>query len=296
MDKPEEAAGHPKRLHLTRVAFAYALALCGAGTLALVLRGDPWLVALAADLVATLIVYAFSLLYDNSSVYDPYWSVAPIFIVLFWRARGGGGARVNLVFALVAAWGIRLTANWALRWRGLSDEDFRYRELRHRTGRAYWSVSFLAVHLLPTAWVFFGLWPLYGACSARARGLSPLDLGAALITAGAIVIESWADAQLRAFRRRQKEPGAVLEEGLWAACRHPNYLGEVLFWWGLYLFGIAARPDHAYTALGPLAITILFVTVSVPWMDRRMLAGHPGYAERMRTTPALFPWRVRRPR
>jgi steroid 5-alpha reductase family enzyme len=82
----------------------------------------------------------------------------------------------------------------------------------------------------------------------------------------------------------------VLDTGLWAVSRHPNYLGEVLFWWGLFLLGLAAGPGWGWTVVGPLAITALFAFVSVPWMDRRMLARHPAWAERLRRVPALLPF------
>jgi steroid 5-alpha reductase family enzyme len=287
-----------RRRDLARVAVAYAVALAAGSAVAFAEGGrDPLFAAAVADVVATLVVFGFSVAYDNSSTYDPYWSVAPFFIVLFWAASGlRGGApllRLVVVVALIATWGIRLTANWVLRWRGLTDEDFRYLEIRRRTGRAYFAASLVSIHLMPTLWVLGGLWPVYGALVPGARHLGVLDLFATVVTAGAIALEAAADAQLRRFRNTPHEPGVLCVEGLWALCRHPNYLGEVLFWWGLFLFGLAARPERAYTALGPLAITALFVTVSVPWMDRRMLARHPVFAERLRTTPALVPWRGR---
>jgi Protein of unknown function (DUF1295). len=67
-------------------------------------------------------------------------------------------------------------------------------------------------------------------------------------------------------------------------------LGEVLFWWGIFLFGLAANPSWWWTVVGALSITGLFMFVSVPWMDRRMALGHPAYAARLKNTPALFPW------
>ncbi len=68
----------------------------------------------------------------------------------------------------------------------------------------------------------------------------------------------------------------------------------MLFWWGLWLLGVAADPAWGWTVVGPAAITALFLTVSVPWMDRRMTARHPAWAERMRRVPALLPLRWRR--
>lgn len=290
---PSHPAARARGLAL--VSLAYAAGLCAALGAGAALRGrDPLLVAAAADLAATLVVFAFSVSLDNSSVYDPYWSVAPIPMALYWASLGGPGARALLVVALVSAWGVRLTGNWVARWGGPGDEDFRYREIRARTGRLYWPASLLSIHLMPTAWVFLGMLPAHAALAAPGRPLGPLDLLAAAVTAGAIALEATADRQLRAFLRERRDPAAVLDRGLWALSRHPNYLGEVLFWWGLWLFGLAADPGRAWTAVGPLSITLLFLLVSVPWMDRRMRARHPGWIPHMARTPALFPWPRRR--
>lgn len=294
---PGENAAPDRRRGLARVTIAYAAALAVAAAVVWALRGrHPVLAAAAADLAATAVVFAFSAICDNSSVYDPYWSLAPIPVAAWWAGVGPSGphARQALVLALVAVWGVRLTANWAARWRGLGDEDFRYREIRGRTGRLYWPASFLAIHLMPTIWVFLGLLPLYPVLSSQGPALGPLDAVAAAVTASAIALEAAADGQLRAFLAARRDPEAVLGEGLWALSRHPNYFGEVLFWWGLWLFALAAAPGWAWTAVGPASITLLFLLVSVPWMDRRMLARHPAWAERMRSTSALVPWPRRR--
>jgi steroid 5-alpha reductase family enzyme len=281
------------RLH---VLLAYLAALAAAGILGWAMRGQhPLLVAGLADLLATLVVFGFSVAHDNSSLYDPYWSVAPLPIAVYWMS--GWGARSLLVLALVVVWGARLTGNWLARWRGLGDEDFRYREIRRKTGRLYWPASLISIHLLPTLWVFFGLVPVYAAVT----GTSPwgvLDLVALLVTCAAITIEALADRQLRGFLRTRRHAEEILETGLWARCRHPNYLGEVVFWWGLYLFGLAADRSWAWSVVGPVSITLLFVLISVPWMDRRMLERHPGWAASMQRRPGLWPtfrsWRSAR--
>jgi steroid 5-alpha reductase family enzyme len=279
-----------RRRDLARVALAYAVALAAALAVGWALRDrHPIFVAAAADLLATLIVFGFSVGYDNSSLYDPYWSVAPLPIVLCWSAAGGLGLRPFLILVLVALWGVRLTGNWVARWRGIDDEDFRYQEIRRRTGRLYWPASLVSIHLMPTIWVFLGLLPLYPAL-ARPSPIAVLDVAALVVTAAAIAIEAMADRQLRAFLRTRRDPEAVLDKGLWAYCRHPNYLGEVLFWWGLYLFGLAAEPAWAWSVVGPLSITLLFAFVSVPWMDRRLLLRHPAWAQTMNFLPALLPW------
>ena len=200
--------------------------------------------------------------------------MAPIPIVAWWAggAPSGPDARAIAVCVLVAVWGIRLTANWAARWRGLADEDFRYAEIRARTGRLYWPASLAAIHLLPTAWVFLGLLAAWPALASHGRPAGALDAVALAVTAGGIAVEAIADRQLRRFLRSRRDPSCVLETGLWRFSRHPNYFGEITFWWGLWLFGLAADPRWAWTAVGPVAITLLFALVSIPWMDRRMLS------------------------
>lgn len=286
--------GTNKTVSLCLVALAYVCAAAAAIGIALWAQGlHPLLVILFADLGATVIVFFFSVALGNSSVYDPYWSVAPIFIVVFLALAGGDplGLRALVIMFLVTFWGSRLTWNWILRWRGLGDEDFRYQEIRSKTGRLYWPASFLAIHLFPTVTVYAACASLWAALSAEGRApVGLVDLFAFAVTAGGILLETIADRQLRAFRSGNPRPGAFLETGLWARSRHPNYLGEVLFWFGLYLFGVAAHPASAlWTAVGPVAMALLFLFVSVPWMDRRLVERRPGHAEYMQQVPALVP-------
>ncbi len=279
------------------MTLTYVFALAVALVTGWVLRGrSPILVAALADVAATLMVFVFSVRHDNSSLYDPYWSVAPLPILAYWAtcAPSAPDLRATLVLLLVTTWGVRLTANWVARWHGLQDEDFRYREIRARAGRLYWPASLVSIHLLPTAWVFLGLLPTWPSLSQRGRPLGWLDWIAVGVTAGAIAIEGLSDLALRRFIATRRDASAVLEQGLWRFSRHPNYFGEIGFWWGLWLFGVAADPSWAWTAVGPAFITLLFLLVSIPWMDRRMLSRHPDWAARMEATSALVPWPRRR--
>ena len=243
----------PRRA-LAAVCVAYLAALLVALATGWALHGrSPLLVAALADVAATLVVFGFSVRHDNSSVYDPYWSVAPILIMAYWASGmpSGPGVRAIVVCVLVAVWGVRLTANWVARWRGLADEDFRYAEIRARTGRLYWPASLVAIHLLPTAWVFLGLLAAWPALVGDGRPPGLLDAVALAVTAGGIAVEAVADRQLRRFLRSRRDPSDVLQTGLWRLSRHPDYFGEITFWWGLWLFGLAADPGRAWTVVGP---------------------------------------------
>ncbi|MGA2478916.1 MAG: DUF1295 domain-containing protein [Spirochaetia bacterium] len=279
---------------LCAVAYA-AAAVTAVAAARLVGRGSPMIETAVGDVAATIVVFAFSLALDNSSMYDPYWSVAPVPIGIYWLISFGDGlsARRVVLLALVLLWAARLTFNWVRRWKGLADEDFRYADYR-RFGALYWPISFLGFHFFPTVIVFLGCLSLLPVLGAGSRGIVVLDLVAAAVTLGAIGVETGADRQLRRFLLSPRAPGQILDTGLWSLSRHPNYFGEVLFWWGVYLFGLAANPGWWWTIVGPIAITGLFLGISVPMMDKRMLSRHPGYAEQMTVRSAFIPWPARR--
>jgi steroid 5-alpha reductase family enzyme len=271
------------------VVLAYVVALAAA----LWMVAPPAEVSLRAlflaDVLATFVVFGFSLRLDNGSVYDPYWSVVPPLIALYWvghAAAHASGERQLVVTALVFAWGIRLTYNWARGWGGLHHEDWRYVDLYARGPK--WLISLFGIHLFPTIQVFLGCLALLPALGRGAAPWNALDGIALIVTAGAILIETVADEQLRRFAKRG-ESGAIMAEGLWAWSRHPNYFGELSFWWGLFLFALAA--DGAWwTVVGPLAMTLMFWFASIPMLDRRSLERRPGYAAHMARVGAIVPW------
>ncbi len=297
-EPPAEESGPNLRSAFALCAVAYAVAVGVAVFTAWAVPAEHRIeTALWADVAATVAIFAFSLGFSNSSFYDAYWSVAPIAIALFFALTAEAhvpAARQLLVFALVAAWGLRLTWNWARGWHGLTHEDWRYRNLRDQMGALYWPVSFLGIHMMPTLLVFAGCLALYPALASGGRPFGLLDVLAAVVTAGAIGLEGTADNQLRRFRLAKPAPEEILSTGVWARCRHPNYLGEILFWWGLYLFALAADPGYWWTGVGAVSITLLFRFVSLPMIEGRMQERRPGYAQRVETTPVLVP-RLRAP-
>jgi len=279
------------------VVLTYLAALAGAiATAAIMPPGSPIPTVFVADCAATLVVFAASMGFANSSLYDPYWSVAPPMIAVYWAGALPGSAAVLvrqcLVLLLVFAWGIRLTANWARGWPGLHHQDWRYDLLRESSAAPYWLVSLTGIHYFPTLIVFLGCLPLYASLAIGARPLGALDALAFAVTGGAIALEAVADEQLRDFNRT-KQPGEICTRGVWGWSRHPNYLGEMGFWWGLWLFALAAAPAWYWSVIGPLAITVMFLAASIPMLERRSHERRPGYAEHVKRVPALVP---RRPR
>jgi steroid 5-alpha reductase family enzyme len=277
-----------KSLFLCCTAYACAAA-CAFGAGALCGGAHPLAVAAAADAVATITVFFFSVILDNSSVYDPYWSVAPIGIILYftWQAQAFPDLRQGFVIALVCFWALRLTWNWIIRWQGLGDEDWRYADFRSK--RAYWAVSFTGFHIFPTIAVFAGCLPLVPVFLSAPHAIGVIDVLAFVVTCASIIMEMKADKDLRLFRRKPHARGELLTNGIWSWCRHPNYFGEVAFWWGIGLFGLAANSSYWWTMSGAVVITALFLFISLPMMDRHMLKRYPAYQERIKTVSGFLP-------
>jgi len=279
------------------IVLSYALCIAaGVAVLMGFAMAPPWN-ALLADVAATFVIFAFSRYFKNSSFYDPYWSVIPPLLALFWMQAHGAAQdpRAIIVTLLVWLWGIRLTANWATFWGGLQHEDWRYPLVRARAGKAEYWADLFGIHLFPTVIVFLGCMPVYAVMSRGGAALSWLDLLALLVTFGAITIETVADLQLHAYIANRKQPGSFIASGLWSWSRHPNYFGEVSFWWGLMLFGLAAAPSQWWWIVpGAVCMTAMFLFASIPLMDERSCERRPAYREHMRRVSALVPLPPRR--
>ena len=257
--------------YLIAVAVGFAWLLWGPAT------GRLWLDTLIADILATLVVFAFSRAYRNSSFYDAYWSVIPPLLLFYWWSQGDGDpVRTWLITVLVVVWAVRLTANWVYAFPGLHHEDWRYPMFRERAGRFEFVADLVAIHLIPTLQVFLGMVPVYVAVTTPGGGLAWLTVIAFLVGMAAVTLEGVADVQMHRFVASAR-PGDVMDRGLWSWSRHPNYFGEFGFWFALALFGLAAAPQAWWLFAGAAAMLAMFLGASIPMMETRSLQRRPGY-------------------
>ncbi|WP_425002946.1 DUF1295 domain-containing protein [Mycolicibacterium sp. S3B2] len=257
--------------YLIAVAVGYAWLLWGPAT------GRLWLDTLIADILATLVVFAFSRAYRNSSFYDAYWSFIPPLLLFYWWSQGDGDAlRTWLITVLVVVWAVRLTANWVYAFPGLHHEDWRYPMFRERAGRFEFVADLVAIHLIPTLQVFLGMVPVYVAVTTPGGGLAWLAVVAFIVGMAAVTLEGVADVQMHRFVASAR-PGDVMDRGLWSWSRHPNYFGEFGFWFALALFGLAAAPQAWWLFAGAAAMLAMFLGASIPMMETRSLQRRPGY-------------------
>ena len=256
--------------------------------------------------VCTIVIWLFSILNNNSSIYDPYWVLAPPFLALAAKSTSGLDnfhSRQIAILLCFVSWSCRyhFFYPWAGWWTGLKHEDWRYEDMRSDSILPYWLNSLLGMHMFPTVLVFFAFAP---ACLVMLR--SPADQPAwgslwdylGLFGAlSAVVIQYFADEQMRIFRiGKMYKTGGTLHSGLWKFSRHPNYFGEALFWITMIPFSLSTGDAAAFPKLcyiGPIAM-FFFFRFSSTLMDARSLKHRPGYKRVMDEVSCMVPWPRRR--
>ena len=275
------------------ICVSYLLALAAAWiTLAFVADYHLMIQVLIADVVATIVIFAFSVVFKNSSFYDAYWSVIPMVIVGYLISLQTDAELIRqLMLALVILlWGFRLTANWAYTWSGLDHVDWRYVNLQIKAGLLWWPLSFTGVHLYPTILVFLGCIPMYHALVIGTQPINGFDYLALTVGLVSVWIEFQSDRELHRFRDVRHSRTEVLDTGLWSLCRHPNYLGEIGVWVSVLLFGYAAVGYADYWMLaGSAAMILLFTIVSIPMIEKKLIEDKPGYVAYKAKTFSLIP-------
>lgn len=249
---------------------------------------------LLAALLLALPAWGLSLRLRDASLADRIWSLLIAAPVLVYALALPPDARGLLMLALLLAWALRLAVYIHGRNRG-HGEDRRYRAMRERHGPRFGLKSLYLVFGLQAVLAWVVGWPLLAALSHPAP-LGLLDLiGAAIVLAG-ITIEALADAQLARFLRGPRREGAVMDQGLWAWSRHPNYFGEACVWWGLGLMACAAGGwAAAWSLISPLMMTLLLLKVSgVALLEQDIAQRRPAYRDYMARTSAFIPWPPRR--
>ena len=254
------------------------------------IKSNIWILITIWHIYATLIIYVFSLLLKNSSLYDPFWSVAPIPIVLYMALNFNNLIEIQLLVLIpILFWGIRLTHNWLMGWDGFEHEDFRYVDLKNTNKIQAEINNLFGIHLLPTLIVNFSLFPI---SFILLNNISPniyLFL-ASIFTIVAVILETISDKQMRDFKSNPLNKDKTMKYGLWRYSRHPNYLGESMFWLGIYFMGLSSGIMPIWTILCPLVMLFLFIFISCPMMDKRSLKNRSDYQDYMNKTSQLFLW------
>ena len=244
------------------------------------------IVTIACLMLAT---WSVSLLRRDVSIVDIVWGLG--FVLVAWAAKfvtGASGAGNWLLLLMVTVWGLRLAGYLAKRNLG-KGEDFRYKAMRRKHGERFVIVSLYTVFGLQGALMFVVSLPV-------TLGQRDTDAGAGFVVflgfvvwAIGIYFEAVGDAQLARFKRDPRNEGQIMDQGLWALTRHPNYFGDAVVWWGLAIVG-SSQGAGAWAFLGAGVMTVLLVRVSgAAMLDRLLAKRKPGYAEYMARTSGFIP-------
>ncbi len=248
--------------------------------------------ALAIGLMMAF-VWLLSLPLKDASIVDMFWGLG--FVLVAWTTWGqapGDPARKLLIAVLVTIWGARLSGYIA--WRNIGHgEDPRYQAMREKAGPRFPLLSLVRVFLLQGVVMWIVSLPIQaGQVPADRPAPTWLDwLGLACWGVG-VFFEGVGDFQLARFKSNPENRGRVLNHGLWRYTRHPNYFGDFLMWWGLYLIALAAAPAaNWWTAVGPFIMSFFLMRVSgVTLLEKSLKESKgPAYEDYIRRTNAFFP-------
>jgi steroid 5-alpha reductase family enzyme len=250
-----------------------------------------WQLALAGLATTAGLMFAawlMSLPLRNVAIVDTFWGLAVAGAGVTWLLRAEPGPRGALAVLLAVVWGARLALHILWRARG-KPEDRRYREIRARNEPNFAFRSLYLVFLLQAVLAWLIAAPLFGAVVGSDQPLGSVDLLAVALWFAGFLLQAVADLQMARFQKHPEAERGVMDQGLWRYSRHPNYFGETLMWWSLWL--IAAAGGAWWTFIGPLLLTVLLLKVSgVALTEKDIATRRPEYQSYIRRTSPFVPW------
>jgi len=245
--------------------------------------------------------WSISLVQGSTWLIDPYWTITPVMMGYFYGTHPRAKSdlwRWRAVMSLLWLWSIRLTHSYFRRenWQWGEREDWRFAQLRKQHPRHWWWMSFFAVYISQQIFLVGICLPLY-AISSNLAPWNIWDSVASSLCGAGILLAHLADTQLYVFMSQNQTlrdlgapPIPVLQAGVWKYSRHPNYVGEQLWWWGLALF--AWNLQQGWMVAGALvnSACLAYVTVLV---ERKMMEKSSRasvYRRYQQTTSVWIPW------
>ena len=234
-----------------------------------------------------VVTWLYSLYRNDVSIVDSLWSLmflagAVVYLIFADNVTAGN----ILLMVLVSLWAVRLSVFLTIRNWG-KEEDRRYQEIRANNQPGFNIKSLYIIFGLQAVLAWIISIPLLMALSGSA-GFGVIELVAIIVWVIGFLFESIADYQLYSFKSVAANKGKVLDTGLWAYSRHPNYFGEFLIWWAYFLFAVSS--GAWWTVFSPVLMTLLLLKVSgVSLMEKDITERRSEYRRYIETTNAFFP-------
>ncbi len=250
---------------------------------------DTILYSAAAIFAYMTVIFITALFKKDNSIVDTAWGLGFILVALlaFFLEREFV-VRHILVTVLVLIWGTRLAVHIFIRNKG-KGEDFRYAQWRREWGKWFLLRSFFQIFMLQGLLLLVIAYPLILTNHSGEGGISFLDLVGVVVWITGFLFEALGDFQLTRFKRDPGNKGKIMSSGLWKYTRHPNYFGEAVMWWGIFL--IALSVELGWTSIiSPFLITFLLLRVSGVTMLEKKYVGNKEFEAYAKKTSAFFPW------
>ena len=240
--------------------------------------------------VYMLALWTLSIRLGDPSFVDAGWGFGFVLIaVVAFVGTSGDPTRSAMLLVVAGVWGVRLGAYLLWRWRS-AGPDRRYQAmLRNAPGNPH-VFTLKNVFLLQGLLMWVVSLPIQlGQVYRTPHGTTPQAIVGLVLALIGLGFESIGDVQLVRFKSDPNNAGLVLQTGLWRYTRHPNYFGDALLWWGLFLVAVVNLPT-AFAVVGPILMTTLLLRYSgVPILERGMLRRRPGYSQYVARTSAFVP-------
>ena len=231
--------------------------------------------------------FAVAVYKKRNDVADIAWGIGYIILCIYLFITYPVSPVLILLYALVTAWGLRLSLYIYTRNKNKA-EDFRYKAWREQWGKYFYLRSYLQVFLLQGFFLLIIISPVIHAAIVPVViwdfftwiGLCCWIIG--------FYFQAVSDWQLAVFKSNQKNKGVIIQTGLWKYSRHPNYFGEILMWWSIFIITIPFE-NSFYFIVSPLTITLLLVFVSgIPMLEKKY-KGNAAFEDYKKRTSALIP-------
>jgi len=231
--------------------------------------------------------FIISLRIKRNDIADIAWGLGFVAIVFFLYFTQTPTLQSVIVYILTIIWGMRLAIHIGLRSKG-KPEDFRYKKWREEWGKYFLLRSYLQVYLLQGFFMWLISLPIIVVSMSKNQAISPFVLAGSIIWLIGFAFESIGDYQLMLFIKRKQNKSDILQTGLWKYTRHPNYFGEVLVWWGIFIIVLPLQYG-LWTMISPIIISYLLLYVSgIPMLESKY-AHNLAFQDYKKRTSAFFP-------
>lgn len=237
-------------------------------------------------LVFVHLFFIYALIKKRNDIADVAWSLGFVLLALI-GLFFNYNLKTLIIFLLTSVWGLRLSFYIFRRFKSKEKEDPRYAKWRLDWGDKWIIFSYLKVFLLQAFFLVLIAMPIIITARYSSGEWGVVNILGMVIWLAGLIFEVISDKQLSNFVKNKK-PGEIMTRGLWRYSRHPNYFGEAILWWGIWLVSFGG-PFYCFGIIGPVTITFLLRFVSGVPMAEQRYQDNKAFQKYKKKTPPMLP-------